>query len=91
MWLPWLLPIGALLVLISLVSLAGVRVGFLLGSVFSAAIIALVLLSWGSYPLIDEASVVIVSIGTLVIDAVASRPARGLSEKDSPLNLPVFG
>jgi hypothetical protein len=25
------------------------------------------------------------------LDVIAFRPAKGLSEKDSPLNLPVFG
>jgi hypothetical protein len=88
---PWLGVVGAILVLASLVSIAGVRMGFLLGAALSAIIIARVALLWGSYPAADEEAAIALSVVTLLIDVVASRPSKGLSEKDSPLNLPVFG
>jgi hypothetical protein len=83
--------VGAILVLASLVSIAGVRRGFMFGVILSAIIIARVALLWGSYPAADEETTLALSAVTLLVDVVASRPARGLSEKDSPLNLPVFG
>ena len=87
----WFAVFGVALLLISLVSFAGVRVVFMLGAISSLIIIALVLLSWGDYPLFEEATVLVLSVVTLLADLLASRPARGLSERDSPLNLPVFG
>jgi hypothetical protein len=88
---PWLAVVGAILVLASLVSIAGVRRSFILGAVLSAILIARVALLWGSYPAADEETTLALSAVTLLVDVVASRPAKGLSEKDSPLNLPVFG
>jgi hypothetical protein len=88
---PWLGIVGAILVLASVVGLAGVRRSFTLGAVLSAVLIARVALLWGSYPFTDEVAVVVLSAITLVAEAVASLPSKGLSEKDSPLNLPVFG
>jgi hypothetical protein len=88
---PWLGVVGAILVLASLVSVAGVRRSFILSAVLSAIIIARVALLWGSYPAIDEATTLALSAVTLLVDVVASRPSKALSEKDSPLNLPVFG
>jgi hypothetical protein len=88
---PWLGVVGAILVLASLVSVAGVRRSFILGAVLSAIVIARVALLWGTYPVADEETALALSAVTFFVDVVASRPARGLSEKDSPLNLPVFG
>ena len=86
-----LLVAGAITVLVSLISFAGFRVAFIAGSVLSGAIVALSLFWWAtdgtSNPL---ASAAIAAVSTAV-DAVASRTARGLAERDSPLNLPVFG
>ncbi len=88
---PWLGVVGAILVLASLVAIAGVRKSFILGAILSAIMIARVALLWGNYPAMDQATAVALSAITLVVDVVASRPSKALSEKDSPLNLPVFG
>jgi hypothetical protein len=83
--------VGAILALASLVSIAGVRRSFIFGAILSAIMIARVALIWGSYPAADEETTLALSVVTFLVDMVASRPAKGLSEKDSPLNLPVFG
>jgi len=88
---PWIGVVGGILVLASLVSIAGVRMSFMLGAILSAIIIARVGLLWGTYPVTDEATTLALSAAACLVDAVASRPSKGLSEKDSPLNLPVFG
>lgn len=86
-----LLAAGVALAIVSLVSFAGLRVTFALGAVLSAAALATVGLTWGTYPTAYSTAVAGLSLAALVIDAVGSRPSRALSEKDSPLNLPVFG
>jgi hypothetical protein len=83
--------VGAILILASLVSIAGVRWSFIFGAALSAIIIARVALLWGSYPASDEETTLALSAVTFLVDVVASRPSKALSEKDSPLNLPVFG
>ena len=74
----------------SLVSIAGVRRGFILGAILSAIIIARVALLWGTYPAADEETTLALAAVALLVDVVASRPTKGLSEKNSPLKLPVF-
>jgi hypothetical protein len=86
-----LLAAGAILAIVSLVSFTGIRLTFALGAVLSAAALIVVGLTWGTYPTDDSIAVAALSLVALVVDAVGSRPSRGLSEKDSPLNLPVFG
>ena len=86
-----LLAAGAILAIVSLVSFTGLRLTFALGAVFSVALLATAGLTWGTYPTDESAAVAGLALVALVTDAVASRPSRGLSEKDSPLNLPVFG
>ncbi len=86
-----LLAAGAILAIVSLVSFTGIRLTFVLGAVLSAAALAAVGLTWGTYPTDGSIAVAALSLAALVVDAVGSRPSRGLSEKDSPLNLPVFG
>jgi uncharacterized membrane protein len=88
---PWLGVVGAILVLASLVAIAGVRRSFILGAILSAIMIARVALLWGSYPAADEETTVALSAVAFLVDVVASRPSKALSERDSPLNLPVFG
>jgi hypothetical protein len=87
---PWLGVVGAILVLASLVAVV-VKRSFVLGAILSAIIIARVALLWGTYPTNDQEAVLALSAVALFVDAVASLPSRALSEKDSPLNLPVFG
>jgi len=86
-----LLGAGAILAVVSLVSFTGLRLTFILGAALSAAVLVTVALTWGTYSTDDSAAIAGLSLVAVVIDAVASRPSRGLSEKDSPLNLPVFG
>jgi len=86
-----LLAAGAILAIVSLVSFTGIRLTFALGAVLSAAALIVVGLTWGTYPTDDSTAVAALSLAAVVVDAVGSRPSRGLSEKDSPLNLPVFG
>jgi hypothetical protein len=57
----------------------------------SAAVLLVIGLTWGTYPTDGSVAVAGLSLVALTVDAVGSRPSRGLSEKDSPLNLPVFG
>lgn len=82
---------GAFLVVIALVSFIGLRLSFLLAAALSVAILAVVALGWGSYTATESGAAAALSVFAALSDVVASRPARGLSEKDSPLNLPVFG
>lgn len=83
--------IGGILLLASLVSLTGFRATYVLAAVLSAVLLLRVFLLWSDFSSIDSALVAVLSTVTIVLDAVASRPAKALSEKDSPLNLPVFG
>jgi hypothetical protein len=86
-----LLSAAVVLAVVSLVSFTGLRLTFVLGAVLSAAVLVTVGLTWGTYPTDDSAAAAVLSLVALAADALASRPSRGLSEKDSPLNLPVFG
>jgi hypothetical protein len=86
-----LLVVGALLAVVSLVSFVGVRTIFAFGAILAAALLAVVLLTWGAYTTDDALFVGVFSVVTLVVDAIALMPSKALSEKDSPLNLPVFG
>ena len=87
----WLAVAGTILVADSLVSFAGVRVSFAAGVGLSALVLVIVAVQWRSYVVTDAEVAVALSIVSAALDAVAWRPAKALSEKDSPLNLPVFG
>jgi hypothetical protein len=54
-------------------------------------VLVAVAITWGTYATDYSAAAAVLSLVAVMVDAVASRPSRGLSEKDSPLNLPVFG
>jgi len=83
--------VGGILVVDSLVSFAGVRVSFAFGAALSAVVLARLALEWSGYFAADVEIAAVLSVICIVVDAIAFRPAKGLSEKDSPLNLPVFG
>ena len=83
--------VGGLLIVDSLISLAGLRVSYLVGSALSVVLLLVVALQWGDFGSADAVVGVVLSICAAATDVVASRPAKGLAEKDSPLNLPVFG
>ena len=87
----WLPVLGGILVVDSLVSFTGARVSFAAGAALSAIVLVLVALQWGGYVAIHAELAAVLSVVCIVLDAIAFRPAKGLSEKDSPLNLPVFG
>lgn len=82
---------GGLLVVVSLISLVGIRLMFVLGAILAAILLATLFLAWGTYASASAELAAVLSVLALGTDAVASRPSRGLAEKDSPLNLPVFG
>ena len=86
-----LIAVGAVLAVDSLVSLRGVRMSFVLGAILSIVILAIVAVQWGAYVTTDSLAVAVLSTASILVDVVASRPAKGLSEQASPLNLPVFG
>ena len=87
----WLVLVGGLLIVDSLVSFAGVRLSFAAGAFLSVAVLALVAIQWGGYVATEVEVAAALSVICIILDAIAFRPAKGLSEKDSPLNLPVFG
>ena len=82
---------GGALAVVAVVSLARPRPAFLAGAALSAVALVALALAWGTYTSQDAYVAAALSILSLVVDAVASRPSRALSERDSPLNLPVFG
>ncbi len=82
---------GGALAVAAVVSLAMPRPALLAGAALSAVALGAVALAWGAYTLQDATVSAALSTVSLVVDAVASRPSRGLSERESPLNLPVFG
>ena len=86
-----LLVVGAVLAIDSLASFAGIRATFVVGAILSAAVLAIVAVQWGTYPITDSEAALALSVLSIVADVVASRPARGLSEQSNPMNLPVFG
>lgn len=86
-----LLTLGAILFLVSAISFAGLRIAFMGGAGLAVLVIACVAIRWSSLAANDAAAAAVLSVATLLVDLVASRPARALSERDSPLNLPVFG
>jgi hypothetical protein len=83
--------VGAILAIDSLVSFAGVRASFIVGSVLSTAVLAIIAIQWGAYLDSYSMAAVVLSLLAVVADFVASRPARALSEQSNPMNLPVFG
>ena len=79
------------LAVVSLLSLTGVRVAFMVGAILSGIVLVVILASWGRFTTGDTVVAAMLSSAALAADILASRPSKGLSEKDSPLNLPVFG
>jgi hypothetical protein len=87
----WLAVAGAALAAASLVSWGGFRVTFYMGSVLAVMVFAADLALRGQFPADEWELTGALSLATVAVDMVASRPAKTLAEKDSPLNLPVFG
>jgi hypothetical protein len=83
--------VGAILALDALVSFAGIRVSFIVGSVLSTVVLAIIAIQWGAYSDTYALGAVVLALLAVVADVVASRPARALSEQSNPMNLPVFG
>jgi hypothetical protein len=86
-----LLIAGAILGLISLVSLTGFRIMFVLGAAASLGVLGVLALTWGDFGASDAVAVAVICVLAFLADVVASMSSGALSEKDSPLNLPVFG
>ena len=87
----WVAVVGGILVVDSLISFAGVRISFAFGAALSAVLLARIALEWSGYVAADVEAAAALCVVSIVLNAIAFRPAKGLSEKDSPLNLPVFG
>ena len=83
--------IGAILAIDALVSFAGIRVSFIVGSMLSTAVLAIIAIQWGAYFETYSLAAVALSLLAVMADVVASRPAKALSEQSNPMNLPVFG
>lgn len=82
--------VGAALVVASLVSLKGFGWAFLLDAGLSVAVLALVIAKWGAYGSNSLPSAIL-TVAATAFGLVGSRSAKGLAEKDSLMNLPVFG
>lgn len=87
----WLAVAGGLLLVLSLMSFGGFRLTFYAAAVLGVMVLAADLALRGSYPADEWELIAGLSLLAILADLVAARPARALSEKDSPLNLPVFG
>ena len=83
--------VGAVLAVVSLVALTGSKVVFVLGALLSVAVVLVVAATWGAYLEDYTLLVAVLATITLVTDILASMSSSHLAEKDSPLNLPVFG
>jgi hypothetical protein len=83
--------VGAILAIDALVSFADIRSSFIVGSVLSTAVLAIIALQWGAYSDAYSMAAVVLASLAVVADFVASRPAKALSEQSNPMNLPVFG
>jgi Na+/melibiose symporter-like transporter len=84
--------VGVVLFLDSLVCLFGLRSAFFIGGVLSAVIAAITLYNWaGASGGEVWASLVVVSLASVILDILAVRPRGQLKEQANPMNLPVFG
>ena len=82
---------GGLVAVVSVISLTERRLAFMINAILSATILVTLGLTWGTYSANGTDIAFGLSGLALVVNAVASRPAKELAERDSPLNLPVFG
>ena len=84
--------IGVFLALDAVVCFVGFRRAFMVGGVLSAMVAAIVLYSWaGRYGGEAWASLVVLSLASVILDLLALRPREQLKEQANPMNLPVFG
>ena len=81
---------GGILVVSSLVSFKGFGWALLIDAALSLAVLGLVAVNWSTYGSNSLPSAVLAVVAA-AMEIVGSRPAKVLAEKDSPLNLPVFG
>jgi hypothetical protein len=84
------LVLGALLVLVSLISIVGPRKVFYGSAAISVAIAILVAITT---PVTETTALISLALGasTLVLSLVAARRETKVSEQSNPMNLPVFG
>ncbi|MDG6991164.1 MAG: hypothetical protein JRM99_07060 [Nitrososphaerota archaeon] len=62
------------------------------GGALSAIVAAIVLYNWaGQYGGEAWASLIVLSLVSLIFDLLALRPREQLREQANPMNLPVFG
>ncbi|MBI3022784.1 MAG: hypothetical protein HYY68_03540 [Thaumarchaeota archaeon] len=86
-----LLSVAAILVVDSVICFVGLRIGFTVGVVLSAAIVVLVGAQWGTFGNLSSSLSIVLSALAIVFGLVSMRSGRGISEESHPLNLPVFG
>ena len=83
--------VGAILVVVSVVSFVVPRFTFVVSAVLSVGVLAIIAARYSRFN--PDLALVTAFLATvaLIADAFAARPSKALAEKDSPLNLPVFG
>jgi uncharacterized membrane protein len=84
--------IGVVLILDALACLVEFRGAFVVGGALSAVVAVVTLYNWaGHYGGEAWATLVVLSILSLIFDLIALRPREQLNEQANPMNLPVFG
>jgi uncharacterized membrane protein len=83
--------IGAVLAIFAVASFVVPRITFIVSAILSASVLLTVAVRFGRFNQDVALVTAVLATVALVTDAFAARPSKGLSEKDSPLNLPVFG
>ena len=84
--------IGVLLVLDALVCFIGLRSAHFVGGALSAAIAAVIAFNWAGQAGGEAwASLVVLSLVSVMLDILAVRRRSQMSEQANPMNLPVFG
>lgn len=82
---------GVVLVLVSAVSIIGLRFTFMLGGALSALVAAITLYNWAGQSSNAFALLAALSLLSLIFSLLALRSRGSLKEQANPMNLPVFG
>jgi len=83
--------VGAVLVLVSIISFVVPKYTFVISAILSVVVLGVVAARFDRFNQGVALVTVVLATVAVVVDALAARPAKELAEKDSPLNLPVFG
>jgi len=83
--------VGAVLVIFAVVSFVVPKYTFVVSAALSIAVLGIIAFRYDRLnPDLATATAVFATVA-VIVDVLAARPSKELSEKDSPLNLPVFG